>query len=70
MRKIFGYLFFFLASIWSLVVIFKIYLAVSGHVDHLGRGPSEHIVSAGLQLILVAVAFLIGKKILNGNRKN
>ncbi len=44
------------------VVLFKVFLAFDGYVDHLGRGPVEHLTSAFFQFLFVLGLVWLGKK--------
>jgi hypothetical protein len=69
MKRIASCFLFSLSAIWLLMSLFKFFLAANGEVDFLGRGPTDHIGSGLLQLILAGGAFLIARKI-RYKRKN
>jgi hypothetical protein len=57
MKKFFSYFLFVLAVIWSLMTLFKFYLAATGYVDMMGRTPSSHVFSGFLQGLLAFGAY-------------
>jgi hypothetical protein len=57
MRKLFSGILFVLALVWLLMAIFKIYLALSGQNDAMGRTPANHFVSGSIQGLLAFGAY-------------
>ena len=60
MKKFFAFFLLFLSVIWSLMTVFKFYLAASGYVDMMGRTPSTHLFSGVLQALLAFGAYKWG----------
>jgi hypothetical protein len=57
MKRTFSFFLLALALIWTLMTIFKFYLAATGYVDMMGRTPSSHVVSGFLQGLLAFGAY-------------
>lgn len=63
MKRLISTTLFLIAFFWMAVVLFKVFLAFDGYVDHLGRGPVEHLTSAFFQFLFVLGLVWFGKKI-------
>lgn len=63
MKKAFRFILLGLSVLWMLMVLFKIYLGVTDHVDVNGRGPADHFLSAFLQFLLVLVALYAASRL-------
>lgn len=63
MRRVFACVLFVLAVVWLGMASFKIYLAIDGYVDLIGRGPGAHFLGGMMQFILAVIAIWIGRRL-------
>jgi hypothetical protein len=57
MKRFVSVVLFALATLWTLMALFKLYLALDGYVDLMGRKPVDHFIGGILQLALAGAAF-------------